>query len=170
MATTELVASFDKPDVMISLVSSGFLWSINTVSVTVNCSLLLGSVFMNYVARMGHHFCLDYWWAKCQLLNWFSVFPVIQQHLGSRHICHQTRSLWILPIRRLIFRLALVQLLMTLWIQSSIFPILELHLSIPWPLYRILRIHELLYSAVSKQVGNTAFISIYFEFCFQAVL
>ena len=48
-----------------------------------------------------HYFCLYLWWARCQHLNWFGIFPVIWQLLGSEFLHHQITLLWILPIRRL---------------------------------------------------------------------
>ena len=84
--------------------------------ILLNHSLPLASNLISYGARLEHYNCLYLCQARCQHLNW--------QHLGSSLLHHQIASLWILPIGRwirvcLIFKLALVQLLMPLWIWSS---------------------------------------------------
>ena len=101
-------------------------------------------------------------------------FPFIQWHLGCKFLHHKITSFWTLPIRgliSLISRLVLVQLLMPLWIQNSVFLMPKLHISIPLPHHRglmdglfqfqtnwdyWLEIYDILDSAVSKQCGTTA--------------
>ena len=70
--------------------------------ILLNCSLLLAANIANYGARIKHFFSLCHWQARCQHLNWFFIFPVIQQHLGSGLLDHQITSIWILAIQRLI--------------------------------------------------------------------
>ena len=54
--TPELDTSFDKPDVITSSVSSGFLHSVSTILILLNHSLLLASDLINNYARLGHFF------------------------------------------------------------------------------------------------------------------
>ena len=101
------------------------------IQLFLNCSFLQASNLINYGAWVGHYFCPSHRQAKCQPLKLISYFfPVIQQHLDSRLLCYLTTSFWMQPIRLirvfLIFRLALVYLFMSPWIQSNLLLILEL--------------------------------------------
>ena len=78
-----------------------YTWCV-TFLILLNCSLLLASNLINYGARLDHYFCLWHWQVRCQHLNWFDIFPVIQPYLGSSLHHHQITLLWILLIRRLI--------------------------------------------------------------------
>ena len=55
--------------------------------------LTLGRQFRNYGAILGQNFCLYHWWAKCQPLTCFIIFPVMQWQLGSRPPHPQVTSL-----------------------------------------------------------------------------
>ena len=114
--TPEPDASFDGADAMPSPVSSGFLYSINTVFD--NSRPQLASSIKSY------KFCLQTrdlsltQAGKMSASKLIYNFPAIHQHLDSGFLCQLLTSLWLLPIRRLvsllIFRVALVQLPMPL--------------------------------------------------------
>ena len=89
--TPELVASFNKTD---AVPSSGFLCWWVAILINLDCSLLLVSVLINYGTRLELYFYLYHKWLECQFLSRFFIFPVIQQHLDSRCLCHLITSLW----------------------------------------------------------------------------
>ena len=142
------------------------------ILITLHYSFLLASNLIHHDARLGHYFCLCHREEKCQPPSWFIIFPFIQQPLNSRLLCHLITSLWILPIRNwsvfLIFRLELVQWLMFRHIVSY----LSYQNCYCWYSYLstrfwgssncgfrsawVTRIHDLMDSAVSKQVGIAA--------------
>ena len=110
----------DEADVVTSSVSSRFLCSVSTISD--NSKPELASSIKSH--KLGYYSYQYPWQAKCQLLNLFTIFPVIQKYLGhnpaNKKIVHSLSD----------FRLALLWLLIPLWIQSSLFLISELHLLI----------------------------------------
>ena len=117
--TPELNASFNEADAMPSSVSSGYLhW--------------LGTIFGNSGPQHAPSTKSNKLWCQTRALfqpvpqagkmsapELICYFSSLQQHLDSRLLCHKIKSLWILPIKGLfrvflIFRLAVVQLLMQL--------------------------------------------------------
>ena len=63
--TPELDVSLHKPDAIhLQSLLSSCVWLV-LILIILNCSLLLASNFINYGGRLGHHFCVYHWWAKC---------------------------------------------------------------------------------------------------------
>ena len=158
----------------------GFCAQLVLFLIILNYSLPLASKLICYGARLASYFCLYQGLGKCQLLNLFTVFPAIQQLWASSPPDNMTlypiNRLCTLPIRRLIrvllFRLALVQLHVLLWIQQlishtrtvlvntiaslqdsdfKVIPVSEVH-------ELLTKINDILDNAIAKQVGNTAHI------------
>ena len=141
----ELDTSFEEPNIIISSVSLGSYTQLVPFLILLNHSLLVASNVANYGASLEHYFCLCHLQARCQLLNWYDIFPAIQWHLVSSLLHHWITSLSIMLIKRLIsvfliYRLALVQLLLPFLIWSSSLLIPEVLLLIPLPFHRILMV------------------------------
>ena len=130
VVTPELDASFEEPDGIASLVSSGFLPSVSTISVASKLQLA-PSIKSHKLWCQATALPLPVPMAEeISASKLIQYFPVIQQQLGSSLLHHLITSHWILPIGRwirvcLIFGLAVVWLLMPFLIWSSLFVIPE---------------------------------------------
>ena len=69
LKTPELDTSLDEPDAIMSSVSSGFLHSVSTLLIILNCSLLLALGLINCGARLGTFLPLCLWLPRYQHLN-----------------------------------------------------------------------------------------------------
>ena len=139
-------------------------------------NLFLASNVINYGAKWGLYFYFYHWQVEYQPLSWFITFPVIMWHLDSGLLCNLITSLLILPIRGLVesdFQIgiggAAYATLNTYWLISytraalfgttvslkvcdtGVVTASEMHVLLT-------KIHDILDSAVSKWVGNMAYI------------
>ena len=179
LETWELDTSLDEPDAITSSVSSWFLHLVSTLSDNSKPqhapSILTYKLWCQARVLLAP-VSLATKMSASKLIHYFLSHPAA---FGFQASTHQITSLWILPSGKLIslswiFRLVLVLLHMLLLTQSnssltSRLPLLILFLTAwgrgrcytcLWSV-RILKIHDMLDKAISKQVGNSAHILAY---------
>ena len=152
----------------------GFSTQLVPFLIILSCCLLLAVERVNCGTRLGLFMPLCLWLPRCWHLNWSITFLATLLPLDSGPLLHQITFLWILPVGKLIslfqiFRLVLVPLHMLLLTQSNSFLTYGysswysfltvqgwggvIHVSEVCEL--LLRFHDILGKAVSKQVGNS---------------